>query len=126
MPNEVTICGTHDPAFRSVFETFAEHFVRHPNGGLPELGAAVCIEVDGRRVVDLWAGWADVARTRPWTADTLACVCSCTKGMTAIAVHRLVERGLVELDAPLATYWPEFSAAGNEAVTSRHRLTPSA
>lgn len=107
-------------------DTFAEHFHRHPNGGLPELGAAVCIEVDGRRVVDLWGGWADVARTRPWTADTLACVCSCTKGMTAIAVLRLVERGLVDLDAPVCTYWPEFAAAGKEGVTVRHLLTHAA
>src|SRR5690349_7419303 len=85
MTAPVTIAGTYDPAFKTVYDTFAEHFVRHPTTGLPELGAAVCVEVDGRRVVDLWAGWADVARTRPWTADTLACVCSCTKGMTAIA-----------------------------------------
>lgn len=126
MPQQVHIEGTHDPAFRSVFETFAEHFVRHPSGGLPELGAAVCVEIDGRRVVDLWAGWADVARTRPWTADTLACVCSCTKGMTALAVHRLAERGLVDYDAPVATYWPEFAAAGKEGVTVRHLLTHAA
>ena len=126
MPQQVHIEGSHDPAFRSVFETFAEHFVRHPNGGRPELGAAVCVEIDGRRVVDLWAGWADVARARPWTADTLACVCSCTKGMTALAVHRLAERGLVDYDAPVATYWPEFAAAGKEGVTVRHLLTHAA
>ncbi len=120
------ISGTYDPAFRSVFDTFVEHFVRHPKNGLPELGAAVCIEVDGRRVVDLWAGWADVARTRAWTPDTLACVCSCTKGMTAIAVHRLAERGLLDYDEPVAAYWPEFAAAGKSGVTVRHLLTHAA
>ncbi len=120
------IKGTYDSAFTRVFETFAEHFDHHPSTGLPELGAAVCIEVDGRRVVDLWGGFADVARTRAWAPDTLACVCSCTKGMTAIAVHRLAERGLVEYDAPVAEYWPEFAAAGKERVTVRHLLTHSA
>jgi CubicO group peptidase (beta-lactamase class C family) len=126
MTSEDTLLGTCDPAFGAVRDVFAEHFVRHPNGGLPELGAAVCVEVHGRRVVDLWGGWADVARTRPWQPDTLACVCSCTKGMTAIAVHRLVERGLVDLDATVATFWPEFAAAGKEHVTVRHLLTHSA
>ncbi len=126
MTTGTTIHGTHDPAFRHVYQTFAEHFSRHPNGGLPELGAAVCVEVDGARVVDLWGGYADVARTRPWTADTLACVCSCTKGMTAIAMHRLAEQGRVDYDAPVAQYWPEFAAAGKERVTVRHLLTHSA
>ena len=126
MTDPIEILGTYEPAFRTVHEAFAEHFTRHPKGGLPELGAAVCVEVDGRRVVDLWAGWADVARTRPWTADTLACVCSCTKGMTAIAVHRLAERGVVDYDEAVATYWPEFAAAGKQHVTLRHLLTHSA
>jgi CubicO group peptidase (beta-lactamase class C family) len=126
MTTAPVIHGTHDPAFGAVFDAFAEHFVRHPKNGLPELGAAVCVEVDGRRVVDLWAGFADVARTRAWTPDTLACVCSCTKGMVAIALHRLAERGLVDYDATVATYWPEFAAAGKEAVTVRHLLTHSA
>ncbi len=126
MTDPIEISGTYDPAFGSVFDAFAEHFVRHPKGGLPELGAAVCVEVDGRRVVDLWAGWDDVARTKPWTADTLACVCSCTKGMTAIAVHRLAEDGLLDYDEAVATYWPEFAAAGKQDVTLRHLLTHSA
>jgi CubicO group peptidase (beta-lactamase class C family) len=120
------IAGTCDPAFNAVREVFTEHFVRHPTGGLPELGAAVCVEVDGRRVVDLWGGWSDVAGEDPWTADTLVCVCSCTKGMTAIALHRLAERGLVDYDAPVSRYWPEFAAAGKEGVTVRHLLTHSA
>lgn len=120
------ILGQCDPAFAAVRDVFTEHFERHPSGGLPELGAAVCIELDGKRIVDLWGGFADTARTKPWTADTLACVCSCTKGMTAIAVHRLAERGLVDYDAPVARYWPEFAAAGKANVTVRHLLTHSA
>ena len=126
MTSEDIVLGSCDPAFDAVRDVFAELFVRHPRGARPELGAAVCVEVDGRRVVDLWGGWADVARTRAWQPDTLACVCSCTKGMTAIAVHRLAERGLVDFDAPVATYWPEFAAAGKSGVTVRHLLTHSA
>jgi CubicO group peptidase (beta-lactamase class C family) len=122
----VEIEGTCDPAFAEVRERFAEHFVAHPSGGLPEIGAAVCVERDGERIVDLWAGFADPARTRRWTPDTLACVCSCTKGMVAIAVNRLAEQGLVDHDAPVARYWPEFAAAGKETVTVRHLLTHSA
>jgi CubicO group peptidase (beta-lactamase class C family) len=126
MTSEDTLLGSCDPAFSAVRDVFAAHFVHHPKGGLPELGAAVCVEIEGRRVVDLWGGWADPARTRAWTPDTLACVCSCTKGMTAIAVHRLAERGLLDYDAPVARSWPEFAASGKEHVTVRHLLTHSA
>jgi CubicO group peptidase (beta-lactamase class C family) len=122
----VEVEGTCDPAFAEVRERFAEHFVRHPSGGLPEIGAAVCVELAGERVVDLWAGHADPARTRRWTPDTLACVCSCTKGMVAVTVNRVAERGLLDYDDPVARHWPEFGAAGKEAVTVRHLLTHSA
>ena len=68
-----------------------------------ELGASLCVYVDDHPVVDLWGGWADEARTRPWDRDTIACVFSSTKGLAAIALLMLVDRGIVDLDAPVAT-----------------------
>ena len=68
--------------------------------------------VDGRMVVDLWAGHADAARTRPWERDTIVNVWSTTKGIVATCAHRLVDQGKLDLDAPVAQYWPEFAQAG--------------
>ena len=84
-----------------------------------EVGAAVAAWVDGELVVNLWAGTADAAGTRPWQVDTVATVLSGTKGLTSTCVHQLVERGELDLDAPVARYWPEFAQAGKEAITIR-------
>jgi CubicO group peptidase (beta-lactamase class C family) len=82
-----------------------------------EVGAAVAAWVDGELVVNLWAGMADAAGTQPWQVDTLATVLSGTKGLTSTCVHQLVERGEVDLNAPVARYWPEFGHAGKEDIT---------
>jgi CubicO group peptidase (beta-lactamase class C family) len=87
------------------------------------LGAAVCGYVEGRRVVDLWAGWQDEARRRPWEGDTLCPTMSATKGIAAVVIHMLVERGLLELEAPVARYWPEFAAEGKGEILIRQVLT---
>ncbi len=87
-----------------------------------ELGAAVAVTIDGRPVVDIWGGWADEARTRPWERDTLVDVFSVGKAMVALCVLILVERGQVDLDAPVATYWPQFSAQGKDDVRVRALL----
>ncbi|HEX6031044.1 MAG TPA: serine hydrolase domain-containing protein, partial [Tepidiformaceae bacterium] len=87
------------------------------------LGAAVSAYVDGRRVVHLWGGWADADRTRQWQPDTIACTFSATKGITATCALRLVERGLLDLDAPVATYWPQFAHAGKGEITVRMVLS---
>lgn len=113
--------GTVAPGFEDVRDAFAGVC---GEGG--ELGAAACAYVDGRKVVDLWGGWADEARTRPWQQDTLAVTYSATKGMTATCAHRLLERGLLALDEPVATYWPEFAAGGKEGLTFRMVLTHQA
>jgi len=99
--------GHCDERFAPIRDLFEESFARGE-----ELGAAIAFCLDGRMVVDLWGGHRDPARTRPWTADTLVNTYSTTKGMTAICAHRLVERGLLDLDAPVARYWPEFAAKG--------------
>jgi CubicO group peptidase (beta-lactamase class C family) len=112
------IHGFCDPRFESVREVFRRGF---ESGA--ELGAAVCITVDGKTVVDLWGGWIDEERTRPWERDTLANVYSSTKGITAIAAHQLVDQGKLDLDAPVATYWPEFAAGGKAKVPVHHLLS---
>ncbi len=98
----VEVHGTCAPGFEAVRDTFAAQFERHPSGGPAQVGAAVSVVVDGRAAVDLWAGWCDGARTRPWQRDTIVCVASCTKGMTALSAHMLAERGLLDYDAPVA------------------------
>ena len=88
-----------------------------------ELGAAIAVDLDGETVVDLWGGHADVARTRPWERDTIVNVWSTTKEVSALAVLTLVERGLVDVDEPVATYWPEFAQNGKEGVLVRHVMS---
>ncbi|MGH0035621.1 MAG: serine hydrolase domain-containing protein [Myxococcota bacterium] len=112
------IQGTCDPRFERVREAFAENFRERD-----EVGASVSLFLDGECVVDLWGGFADQKRTRPWTRDTVANVYSTTKGMTALCALMLVERGELDLDRPVAEYWPEFAAAGKEAVPVRWLLS---
>lgn len=87
-----------------------------------ELGAAVAVSLDGRPVVDIWAGWSDAARTRLWQRDTLVDVFSVGKAMAALCVLILSERRQLELDAPVSRYWPEFAAKGKGGVTVRMLL----
>ncbi|MFF7891847.1 serine hydrolase domain-containing protein [Streptomyces sp. NPDC007907] len=110
--------GQCDARFTAVREAFEENFRKRG-----ELGAAVTVIIGGRTVVDLWGGWADAARSRPWERDTLVNVWSTSKGPVALCAHILADRGLLDLDAPVARYWPEFAAAGKEKVLVRHLLS---
>lgn len=112
------IHGHCDPRFTAVRDAFAGNFAVHA-----ELGAAVTVLLDGEPVVDLWGGWADADRARPWERDTVVNVWSTTKGPTALCAHILADRGQLDLDAPVAAYWPEFAAAGKESVRVRHLLS---
>ncbi|MBB4710700.1 CubicO group peptidase (beta-lactamase class C family) [Streptomyces luteogriseus] len=116
--NETQVHGHCDPRFTAVRKAFEENFRERG-----ELGAAVAVTVGGETVVDLWGGWADAARSRPWERDTLVNVWSTTKGPVALCAHILADRGLLDLDAPVAAYWPEFAAAGKEKVLVRHLLS---
>jgi CubicO group peptidase (beta-lactamase class C family) len=87
-----------------------------------EIGAAIAFVLDGDLVVDLWGGHRDVAQTQPWQRDTIVNTYSTTKGMTAICAHQLVERGLLDLDAPVARYWPEFAQNGKGDIPVRWLL----
>jgi len=115
------IHGHCEPGFERVRDVFAAQLA------VPgELGAAVAIQREGRMVVDLWGGSADGARTRPWERDTLVNIFSTTKSLAALCIHRLADRGELELDAPVAKIWPEFGAAGKDRITVRHCLNHSA
>lgn len=114
----VPIAGTCDPKFAPVRDAFVGNFALHG-----EIGAAVTLFVGGRRAADLWGGWADRARTRPWQADTLVNFFSIGKAITATCVLRLVQRGQLDLDAPVALEWPEFAAAGKGDITLRELMS---
>jgi len=94
--------------------------------GGEEIGAALAVCVDGHLVVDLWAGYADAARTRPWDRDTIVNLYSIGKAVTAVCALRLVEAGRLDLDAPVARYWPEFAQAGKAQIPVRYLLTHQA
>lgn len=104
--------GVVAPGFESVGEAFAAAFE-----GLPEMGGALAVRVDGRSVVDVWGGTAESRDGRPWERDTPSVVFSCTKGLMSILAARLVEDGLLDLDRPLAELWPEFGVHGKDRVS---------
>jgi CubicO group peptidase (beta-lactamase class C family) len=121
MSASVPVEGHCDPRFQRVREVFEKNLA----DGL-DLGAAVAFTVDGEPVVDLWGGHLEFDRKEPWERDTLVNVYSTTKGMTAICAHRLVEQGKIDLDAPVAEYWPEFAAAGKQDIPVRWLLSHQA
>ncbi|MFE7947139.1 serine hydrolase domain-containing protein [Streptomyces sp. NPDC057426] len=116
-----TINGEVAPGFEPVREAFAANFTQHG-----DIGAAVCVYWHGRPVVDIWGGVADSETGRPWAQDTLQLVYSATKGATATAAHMLAERGMLDLDAPVAKYWPEFAANGKADIPVRWLLSHQA
>ncbi|MBP2325742.1 CubicO group peptidase (beta-lactamase class C family) [Kibdelosporangium banguiense] len=115
------INGQVAAGFEAVRDAFAANFA----DGL-EVGAAVSVYLHGRPVVDLWGGTADPETGRPWERDTLQVVYSTTKAATATCVLLLVQRGELDLDAPVATYWPEFAAEGKQDLPVRWLLTHQA
>jgi CubicO group peptidase (beta-lactamase class C family) len=110
--------GTCDPAFAAVRAVFEANLATGR-----DLGAAVTVVVGGRPVVDLWGGVADRRTGRLWVRDTACVTFSCTKAVTATAALLLAERGDVSLDAPVASWWPEFAAHGKDTVTGQMLLT---
>ena len=121
MSTTIDIQGTCDPRFEQVRHAFAENFAERG-----EVGAAVSVAHEGQLVVDLWAGYADAARIRAWQPDTLVNVFSTTKGIIALCAHMLVDRGQLDLDAPVARYWPEFAQAGKDTIPVRYLLSHQA
>ena len=117
-PMDTEIRGCCDRRFSAVKEAFASNF---RIGG--DVGASFAATIDGEFAIDIWAGYADADRTRPWERDTLACLYSTTKAMTALCALILVDRGQLDLDAPVARYWPEFGQAGKEDIPVKYLLS---
>jgi CubicO group peptidase (beta-lactamase class C family) len=117
MTMPIDVQGTCEPRFKKVQEAFVQNFEERE-----EVGAAVALTVDGEMVVDIWAGDADETG-RPWERDTLVNVFSTSKGMTATCAHILADRGELDIDAPVATYWPEFAQAGKQDIPVRWLLS---
>src|SRR5215469_17066763 len=113
--------GRCEPRFEAVRGTLAQYL----DSG-EELGVSLVVDIDGDLVVDLWGGFCDQARTVPWTERTITNVWSSTKPVTSLAALMLADRGELDVDAPVARYWPEFAAAGKEGVLVRHLLAHTA
>jgi CubicO group peptidase (beta-lactamase class C family) len=117
----MTVGGSVEPGWEAVADAFAANFAERG-----EVGAAVCVYQHGRPVVDLWGGVADPATGRAWAEDTIVLTFSSSKGVTAIAANLAIERRLLDPDAAVASYWPEFAAAGKEQITVRQVLSHQA
>jgi CubicO group peptidase (beta-lactamase class C family) len=117
----VDVQGHCDDRFGEVAAELERNFAERG-----EVGASVAVTVDGETVVDLWGGHLDAERERPWEKDTLSVLMSSTKGAVALCAHLLASTGELDFDEPVATYWPEFAAAGKEGVLVRHVLSHQA
>ncbi len=112
------IHGFVEAGYGAVMDAFLANFrLRH------DVGAACAAYVDGRPVVDLWGGFADARTNRSWRRDTAAVIFSCSKGLLAICAYLLVQDGRLELDEPVATYWPSFGAMGKSTITVREAMS---
>ena len=120
--SEPSVQGHVEEGWGKVADTFRGNFRGSPG----EVGAACCVYVDGRTVVDLWGGLADSQANRPWDRETIVAVASTTKGATAVCAHLLAQRGDLDLDAPVIEYWPEFGAGGKEQIPVRWLLSHQA
>ena len=113
--------GVCDERFAPVFEAFAENFREEE-----ELGAACSVVIDGETVVDLWGGWARSDRSQEWDEHSTVCMMSVAKGVTGICFNMAIDRGLVDPDERIATYWPEFAQNGKDGITVRMVLDHTA
>jgi CubicO group peptidase (beta-lactamase class C family) len=116
--SDAIVHGHCEPGFERVRDALSEILA---SGS--EVGAALAVYVDRHAVIDLWGGHTDAARTRPWGRDTIVNLFSVGKGVTAVCLLRLVDTGLLDLDAPVARYWPEFAQAGKAQIPVRYVLT---
>ena len=118
---DAPIGGWTEPQFDAVRTAFEANFSEHG-----DVGAGVCVYLHGESVVDLWGGWYSDDHEREWDRNTLVNVFSTTKGLAAFCAHRLIEQGLLDVDQPVAHYWPEFAAAGKESIPVRMLLNHQA
>ena len=104
--------GFAAPGFGGVVDAFRENFAAGE-----ELGASFCVWADGVPIISLWGGFADRKQTQPWREDSMACIFSSGKAVLSLLAAHAVDQNLIKYDAPIATYWPEFAAAGKSAIT---------
>jgi CubicO group peptidase (beta-lactamase class C family) len=119
--NEYPIVGQYDSEFQAVVDAFIENFKVED-----EIGAACSIVQNGKTVVDIWGGWCNGEMNNPWVDSTTVCMMSVAKGITAICFNMLMDRGLVNPDAPVIKYWPEYGQNGKEATLIKHFLDHTA
>src|SRR5215471_7594630 len=117
---ESTVHGFVADKFHSVRDAFEANFA---SGS--DVGASCCATLEGETIVDLWGGFADETKTRPWERNTIANVFSTSKTMTALTALLIADRGELDFDAPVARYWPEFAAGGKERIKVRHLMSHS-
>jgi CubicO group peptidase (beta-lactamase class C family) len=110
--DQTPISGTCAPRYQRVRDLFRTNFAEHD-----DVGAAVAVWVDGDLVVNLWGGYTNAKRTRRWRENSLASVFSGSKGLTSTCVHLLADRGEIDLETPVSSYWPEFGQAGKQDIT---------
>lgn len=121
MTAAASIHGTCDARFDAVREAFENNFSKHG-----DVGASVAVTLNGEYVVDLWGGYRDRAASQPWEEDTIVNVYSTTKTMAALCLLVLADRGAVDFEAPVKTYWPEFAQNGKDKVCVKHFMSHSA
>lgn len=114
------VTGSFDPRFQPVVDRFVRNY--HEND---EVGASLCLTHEGETVVDVWGGAVDRESGTPWERDTISIVMSCTKGAVALCAHVLASQGKLDIEAPVAEYWPEFATNGKEDATVRMMLDHS-
>ncbi len=115
--SSTTVHGTSSAGYEPVVEEFVRNF--HDRG---EVGAALCVYVNGESVLDIWGGWADPVHRVPWRHETLVNIYSAAKPLLAVNLLRLIDRGLIGLDDPVTSIWPEFGAHAKDHATIRHAL----
>lgn len=121
MSGPALVDGFCQPRFQAVREAFTANFAAGS-----ETGAAIAVAIGGEPVLDLWGGWTDAAHDKAWREDTIVCCYSVGKAVCAILIWRLHERGELDVDAPVAEYWPEFAQAGKAQIPVRWLLTHQA
>jgi len=115
------LAGYCCPQFRNVYDIFQSNLQEGK-----EVGASLYVNVNGEDVIDFWGGWREREKINPWTEHTIVNVFSASKTVTSLAVLMLVDRGQIDLFAPVAKYWPEFSQGGKENIQVRHLLSHTA
>jgi CubicO group peptidase (beta-lactamase class C family) len=113
----VPLNGSYDSRFETVAEAFRENYRSED-----EVGSGVSVTINGQTVVDIWGGWKDNARRGEWQRDSIVCMMSVSKGITGLTFNLLVDRGLVDVNAPVAKYWPEFARNGKAQIPVRYIL----